>query len=58
MKQVWTDVWAIVAQLIAGTSHYVGVYASIGKYAENAVNTAIAEAEVEAARDLAALKNL
>ena len=58
MKQAWNDIWAIISQLIAGTSHYVGVYAKVGQYAEESVEAMIQEARIESAKELEALKNL
>ena len=58
MKQAWNDIWAILSQLIAGTSHYVGVYAKVGQYAEESVDTLIKEARIESAKELAALEKL
>jgi hypothetical protein len=58
MKQTWNDIWAILSQFISGTSHYVGVYAKVGQYAEESIDSLIKEARIESAKELKALESL
>lgn len=58
MKQTWKDLWAIFREVIAGTRHYVGVYAKVGEYAEQAVSNMIEQDRIESQKELEALKNL